>query len=41
LGFLLPALLLLGALVVYPIIYNAIRSFFDASGKKRVAGSVT
>jgi ABC-type sugar transport system permease subunit len=35
-GFLLPALLLLGALVVYPIIYTAIRSFFDASGKKMV-----
>jgi ABC-type sugar transport system permease subunit len=36
LGFLLPALLLLGALVVYPIIYTAVRSFFDASGKKVV-----
>src|SRR5881394_1145549 len=36
LGFLLPALLLLGALVVYPIIYTAIRSFFDASGHKMV-----
>jgi ABC-type sugar transport system permease subunit len=36
LGFLLPALLFLGALVVYPIIYTAIRSFFDASGKKLV-----
>ncbi|MDN3360186.1 ABC transporter permease subunit [Actinomadura sp. DC4] len=36
LGFLLPALLLLGALVCYPIIYTAIRSFFDASGKKMV-----
>jgi alpha-glucoside transport system permease protein len=35
-GFLLPALLLLGALVVYPIVYTAIRSFFDASGKKMV-----
>jgi ABC-type sugar transport system permease subunit len=35
-GFLLPALLLLGALVVYPIIYTAIRSFFDASGKHMV-----
>ncbi|HEY0540006.1 MAG TPA: ABC transporter permease subunit [Actinoallomurus sp.] len=32
----LPALLLLGALVVYPIVYTAIRSFFDASGKKMV-----
>nr|WP_285568924.1 ABC transporter permease subunit [Actinoallomurus iriomotensis] len=36
LGFLLPALLLLGALVVYPIIYTAIRSLFDATGKKMV-----
>jgi alpha-glucoside transport system permease protein len=36
LGFLLPALLLLGALVVYPIVYTAIRSFFDASGEKMV-----
>jgi ABC-type sugar transport systems, permease components len=36
LGFLLPALLLLGALVAYPIIYTAIRSFFDASGKRMV-----
>ncbi|WP_329234795.1 ABC transporter permease subunit [Actinoallomurus sp. NBC_01490] len=36
LGFLLPALLLLGALVAYPIIYTAIRSFFDATGKKMV-----
>ena len=36
LAFLLPALLFLGALVVYPIIYTAIRSFFDASGKKMV-----
>jgi alpha-glucoside transport system permease protein len=33
---LLPALLLLGALVVYPIVYTAIRSFFDATGKKAV-----
>jgi alpha-glucoside transport system permease protein len=36
LGFLLPAILLLGALVVYPIVYTAFRSFFDASGKKIV-----
>src|SRR3954468_22393470 len=36
LGFLLPALLLLGALVAYPIIYTAVRSFLDASGKKMV-----
>lgn len=31
-GFLLPAVLLLGALVVYPIGYSAVRSVFDASG---------
>jgi alpha-glucoside transport system permease protein len=31
-GFLLPALLLLGALVVYPIGYSVWRSFFDAAG---------
>ncbi|ASN24757.1 sugar ABC transporter permease [Streptomyces pluripotens] len=31
--FLLPALVLLGALVVYPIGYSAVRSFFDASGR--------
>ncbi|MER7546814.1 ABC transporter permease subunit [Actinomadura sp.] len=31
-AFLLPALLLLGFLVVYPIVYSVIRSFFDASG---------
>jgi alpha-glucoside transport system permease protein len=36
LAFLLPALLLLGALVAYPIIYTAIRSFFDATGNKAV-----
>ncbi|MEU8827377.1 sugar ABC transporter permease [Streptomyces sp. NPDC048636] len=30
--FLLPALVLLGALVVYPIGYSVYRSFFDASG---------
>ncbi|MFF1276721.1 carbohydrate ABC transporter permease [Streptomyces marokkonensis] len=30
--FLLPALLLLGALVVYPIGYSVIRSFYDQSG---------
>ncbi|MEU2061618.1 sugar ABC transporter permease [Streptomyces sp. NPDC013455] len=30
--FLLPALVLLGALVVYPIGYSIVRSFFDASG---------
>ncbi|MGR8010233.1 carbohydrate ABC transporter permease [Streptomyces hypolithicus] len=31
-GFLLPALLLLGALVVYPIGYSVYRSFFDKAG---------
>ncbi|MBT2442153.1 sugar ABC transporter permease [Streptomyces sp. ISL-36] len=31
-GFLFPALLLLGALVVYPIGYSVYRSFFDKSG---------
>lgn len=31
-GFLLPALVLLGALVVYPIGYSVQRSFFDRSG---------
>ncbi|MGW7488104.1 carbohydrate ABC transporter permease [Streptomyces sp. NPDC054786] len=30
--FLLPALLLLGALVVYPIVFSVYRSLFDASG---------
>ncbi|MCZ9342441.1 sugar ABC transporter permease, partial [Streptomyces sp. TRM76130] len=30
--FLLPALVLLGALVVYPIGYSVIRSFYDQSG---------
>lgn len=32
-GFLLPALVLLGALVVYPIGYSVHRSFFDRSGE--------
>jgi alpha-glucoside transport system permease protein len=32
-GFLLPALVLLGALVVYPIGYSVYRSFFDKSGE--------
>ena len=31
-GFLLPALLLLGALVVYPIVYTIVRSFYSAGG---------
>ncbi|GAA3464423.1 ABC transporter permease subunit [Saccharothrix longispora] len=34
--FLLPALLLLGALVVYPLVYSLFRSFFDASGDEFV-----
>ncbi|PRH75879.1 ABC transporter permease [Streptomyces solincola] len=37
-GFLLPALLLLGALVLYPIGFSVYRSFFDASGDS-LAGS--
>lgn len=36
LGFMLPALLILGVLVVYPAIYSVFRSFFDASGTKSV-----
>lgn len=36
LAFLAPALVLLGALVVYPIIYTVIRSLFDASGNNFV-----
>ncbi|MFF5408298.1 ABC transporter permease subunit [Streptomyces misionensis] len=34
--FVLPALLLLGALVVYPVLFSIGRSFFDASGTKFV-----
>jgi alpha-glucoside transport system permease protein len=34
LAFLLPALVLLGALVVYPIIYSIWRSLFDANGTR-------
>ncbi|NYI06196.1 ABC transporter permease [Allostreptomyces psammosilenae] len=34
--FLLPALILLGALVVYPIGYSVVRSLFDASGSQFV-----
>jgi alpha-glucoside transport system permease protein len=34
--FLLPAVFLLGALVIYPIIYSVIRSLYDASGGKFV-----
>jgi alpha-glucoside transport system permease protein len=36
--FVLPALLLLGALVVYPVLFSVGRSFFDASGTKFVGG---
>src|SRR5690606_39145186 len=32
-GFLAPALVLLGAMVVYPIIYSIFRSLYDASGR--------
>ncbi|MCR3748906.1 ABC transporter permease subunit [Lentzea californiensis] len=34
--FLLPALILLAALVLYPLVYSLIRSFFDASGNEFV-----
>lgn len=34
--FLLPAILLLGALVVYPIVYSVLRSMYDASGTEFV-----
>ncbi|GLW05143.1 ABC transporter permease [Microtetraspora sp. NBRC 13810] len=33
LWFVLPALIILGALVIYPIIYSLYRSFFDATGQ--------
>ncbi|MFF3765578.1 carbohydrate ABC transporter permease [Streptomyces sp. NPDC001922] len=36
--FLLPALLLLGALVAYPILFTVGRSFFDAGGTRFVGG---
>ncbi|MFJ9025932.1 ABC transporter permease subunit [Streptomyces sp. NPDC102259] len=36
--FILPALLLLGALVVYPVLFSVGRSFFDASGTRFVGG---
>jgi alpha-glucoside transport system permease protein len=36
--FVLPALLLLGALVVYPVLFSIARSFFDASGTRFVGG---
>ncbi|MCX4825281.1 ABC transporter permease subunit [Streptomyces sp. NBC_01142] len=37
--FVLPALLLLGALVVYPVLFSAGRSLFDASGDRFVGGA--
>lgn len=36
--FVFPALLLLGALVVYPVLFSVGRSFFDASGSEFVGG---
>ncbi|MER6349649.1 carbohydrate ABC transporter permease [Streptomyces sp. NPDC001595] len=36
--FVLPALLLLGALVVYPVLFSVGRSLFDASGTRFVGG---
>ncbi|MGW7370087.1 ABC transporter permease subunit, partial [Streptomyces sp. NPDC054841] len=36
--FVLPALLLLGALVVYPVLFSVGRSFFDAGGTRFVGG---
>ncbi|WP_455354799.1 carbohydrate ABC transporter permease [Streptomyces sp. SYSU K217416] len=36
--FVLPALLLLGALVVYPVLFSVGRSLFDASGDRFVGG---
>ncbi|MET7383451.1 ABC transporter permease subunit [Streptomyces sp. NPDC005526] len=37
--FVFPALLLLGALVVYPVLFSVGRSFFDASGDRFVGGA--
>ncbi|MEU1009266.1 ABC transporter permease subunit [Streptomyces sp. NPDC005890] len=37
--FVFPALLLLGALVVYPVLFSVGRSFFDASGTRFVGGA--
>ncbi|MFF3905452.1 ABC transporter permease subunit [Streptomyces sp. NPDC001848] len=37
--FVFPALLLLGALVVYPVLFSIGRSFFDASGTRFVGGA--
>lgn len=36
--FVLPALVLLGALVLYPVLFSVGRSFFDASGTRFVGG---
>ncbi|MEU3791202.1 ABC transporter permease subunit [Streptomyces fructofermentans] len=38
-AFVFPALLLLGALVVYPVLFSVGRSFFDASGTRFVGGA--
>ncbi|MCX4909660.1 ABC transporter permease subunit [Streptomyces sp. NBC_00878] len=38
LAFVFPALLLLGALVVYPVLFSVGRSLFDASGNRFVGG---
>ena len=35
-SFLLPALVMLGALVVYPVVFTVVRSFYDKSGDKFV-----
>ncbi|WP_329124724.1 carbohydrate ABC transporter permease [Streptomyces sp. NBC_01353] len=37
-AFVLPTLLLLGALVVYPVLFSVGRSFFDAAGSRFVGG---
>ncbi|MDX2524347.1 ABC transporter permease subunit [Streptomyces europaeiscabiei] len=37
--FVFPALLLLGALVLYPVLFSVGRSFFDASGTRFVGGA--
>ncbi|MFE7775087.1 ABC transporter permease subunit [Streptomyces sp. NPDC057445] len=37
-AFILPALVLLGALVVYPVLFSVGRSFFDAGGTRFVGG---
>ncbi|MFD9031077.1 carbohydrate ABC transporter permease [Streptomyces sp. NPDC059567] len=37
-AFVLPSLLLLGALVVYPVLFSVGRSFFDAAGTRFVGG---